>query len=163
MLRHPIALAVLVLAITAGGSGKAHEADEYMVGGCALIPQVQDCEVKMTAFRTTYVKAFRNDLAAQRVVAFTLWRGNDVVSSDWIPACTWYMTMIALGSPKLEELDYQNMRKACSLLRPDQVEVAKNRARALGHRILAKDKIDTSVEKPDPVRQRSLDGTAHPL
>lgn len=157
-----VALALFIVAAATVPSS-AHEADQHMVRDCRLVPQIQDCEAKMTAFRATYVKAFRNDLAAQRSVAHALWRGNGVVVADWMPACTWYMTMIALGSSKLEEFDFENMRKACSLLRPDQVEIARNRARALGHRILAKDKIDTTVEKPDPERDSKLDGTAEPL
>lgn len=148
-----------ITSFVAAQPAEAHEADQHMIISCAVAPQVTDCEAKRSAFRTAYAKAFRNDLAAQRVVAFTLWRGSEVVAADWGPACTWYMTMIALGSPKLQESDFSNMRSACSLLRADQIEIAKNRARALGRRIIAKDKIDTSVPKDDP----TLDGTAEPL
>ncbi|MEP9350612.1 hypothetical protein [Xanthobacter sp. KR7-225] len=150
------------IALAAMQPAAAHEADEHMLSMCVLHPKLVDCEAKKTAFRNAYVKAFRGDLEAQRVVAYTLWRGSDVVvTGDGIAACKWYMTMIALGSPKLQEMDFANMRTACSLLRPDQVEVARNQARALGHRIIAKDKIDTTVYvyKPDP----KLDGTAQPL
>lgn len=71
------------------------------------------------------------------------------------------MAILAFSSPKLNTTDFSDMRLNCSLLTPDELEVAKVRAKDIGHRILAGGKIDETVieEKPDP----TLDSTAEPL
>lgn len=137
----------------------AHEADQYLVTICSA--SVADCDNQKAAFRKLYKQAFRKNLDAQRKLADLLWRGGPVTISNPIDSCAWHMAILAFSSPKLNTTDFSDMRLNCSLLTPDELEVAKVRAKDIGHRILAGGKIDETViiEKPDP----TLDSTAEPL
>jgi len=155
MLRSLAAAAMTLIASAA----LAHEADQYLVRLCA--PSIENCDQQRADFRRLVASAYKNNLSAQRAVAQMLWKGSPVVLARWQAGCAWHMTITALGPKGLNESDFVNMRKNCSLLRPDEIELARNDARRIGQRILAGGKIDETVHemKPDP----KLDSTAYPL
>ncbi|MBS7540911.1 hypothetical protein [Ancylobacter lacus] len=136
----------------------AHEADRYTVLFCT--GDIAACEKQRAEFRQLVKSAYRNDLNAQRAVARALWRGTPVVPPQWQDGCAWHMTITALRPKGLTEADFENMKVSCSLLREDQIALARNEAQRIGHRILAGGKIDESVSPPPSKR---LDATAEPL
>lgn len=164
-MRNSCLAAGLVVALW-GGTANAHEADQYMVRFCGLIPKVTDCPDQMDAFRKLYVAAFKKDgVQARREVATLLWKSKSpvVIGGQWRESCTWFMTMIALGPKGISEADYADMRKVCGLLYPDQLAMAKSNAQVLGRRILSGAKIDVSIPPPPGPDNGALDGTAEPL
>lgn len=120
-------LTMLVLTAPA----QAQKASDYELE-CEGASDVKWCNVQLAQFRKWFPLALRGDYQGQRNVAYCLSDGCDgAVMKKPITSCAWRIVIVGSGSPKVDQIDTNNLKNACGRLDETERQAAAAQAATL--------------------------------